>query len=84
MLVFFCSYFPAILFIALKGNVNIAPIKENTPSTAIPINLNGKRRIHMIGYKISAAMAMGQHNINRMSHTKNANIVFWFEFRPTT
>ena len=60
----------------------MAPISENTPSTAIPISRNGKSKIHTIGYKIIAIIARGQQRINKMSQIKNATIVKKFEFRP--
>jgi hypothetical protein len=37
----------------------------NTPSTAIPSSLKGKRINHTTGYNTKAAIANGQQNIKR-------------------
>jgi hypothetical protein len=38
--------------------------RPNTPSTAMPSNLNGSIISHIIGYSIRARIASGQQKIN--------------------
>jgi hypothetical protein len=44
---------------------------SKTPSTAIPISLNGNSRIQIIGYKTRARSASGQQKINSKSHSNS-------------
>ena len=62
------QFFPLI---TLAGSVISAQISCRTPSTAIPIILNGSRSSHTNGYNIKASNANGPHNIKRIHQSKN-------------
>ncbi|WP_158605151.1 hypothetical protein [Hanamia caeni] len=52
----------------------IAFSKLKTPSTAIPMSLNGNRSNHITGNNINAKRASGQHKIKSNIHKRNVSI----------
>jgi len=59
----------------LAGSVTNAHMNFNTPSTAIPTNLNGSNNNHTSGYRINAIIATGQHITNKINHKRNLTII---------
>ncbi|MBZ5858249.1 hypothetical protein [Flavihumibacter profundi] len=49
-------------------------MRANTPPTAIPRILNGKRIIQTNGYRTKASKAMGQEMINNNIQSRNVNM----------
>jgi hypothetical protein len=48
--------------------------RPNTPSTAIPSNMNGSKINQTMGYNINARTARGQQKINSNIHAMNVII----------
>lgn len=59
----------------LPGSIIMPFSKLNTPSTAMPSNLNGSVSIQKMGYKSKAKIASGQQSINKMIQAINVNIL---------
>jgi hypothetical protein len=58
----------------LAGKKIIAFNKLKTPSTAIPMSLNGNMSNHISGNNTNAKRASGQHKIKSKIHKRNVSI----------
>ena len=58
----------------LAGKKIIAFSKLKTPSTVIPMSLNGNISSHITGNNTNAKRASGQHKIKSKIHKKNVTI----------
>src|SRR5579864_9509530 len=59
----------------VKGSVTMLQTKARAPPTAIPTMRKGRSKSQTIGYRISAAMATGQHRTNRIHQSKKVTIL---------
>ena len=57
------------------GKNIIALTNASAPPTAIPTIRNGSNSSHTIGYSTRATSANGQHNTNKMHHSRNFNMI---------
>ena len=65
---------------SLNGSIKIFLTRSKLSSTAKPKRRKGSSSSHTKGYRINAAIAIGQQRINRMHQRIKVNMSFVFGF----